>query len=507
MIMNSPKLTFAYWEKTVDKSEILSLDIGEWHSERDLSRTDSLQGKLIIEGYSELVDFFAGNCNLKKLIIRNCPKLKNVYAGANKIKEVDINCPSLKSLNLNHNELENIDNVNAPSLRTLVISNNHLKGLEYINIFFNNLETLHCFNNHLWELDCSGMKKLEDVNCSWNTPSYQIIKEVDKNTGEVIEWKTWKLMISLKLDECTNLKKVDADMNALEDLSFTSQLPNLEEISLRDNKTQWFLDTRKDETKSDSYLHNFPETTKTVYFDSPVLKRVNIINSDIKEIISNKRDLKEVEIIDDETDEGYLSSSEDTPTKYEQSAYEDLQAKQKKDFEEGKHTYQGQTHLDLSGCDFINSITIDGDIDYPKSLDSINLGGNCLSEVIIRNLPNLVRLIVSHNSKLIKGKTLIIENCPKLKLLYDYKSADKTKIVPVDAREYDEKKDNPLRKDKESSQPQPTKDKETPSVQESAPPQQNPWPLLIISSTLIGGLVIGFYLLNKLVKRLRKASE
>ncbi|WNE40780.1 MAG: hypothetical protein mread185_000331 [Mycoplasmataceae bacterium] len=276
--MNSNSVSWTQWEKNTNKTETLSLDVGDWHTSRDLSRTDSLQGKLIIEGYSELVDFFAGNCNLKKLIIRNCPKLKNVYAGANKIKEVDINCPSLKSLNLNHNELENIDNVNAPSLRTLVISNNHLKGLEYINIFFNNLETLHCFNNHLWELDCSGMKKLEDVNCSWNTPSYQIIKEVDKNTGEVIEWKTWKLMISLKLDECTNLKKVDADMNALEDLSFTSQLPNLEEISLRDNKTQWFLDTRKDETKSDSYLHNFPETTKTVYFE----KKNNIMKNDVK---------------------------------------------------------------------------------------------------------------------------------------------------------------------------------------------------------------------------------
>jgi hypothetical protein len=60
-------------------------------------------------------------------------------------------------------------------------------------------------------------------------------------------------------------------------------------------------------------------------------------------------------------------------------------------------------------------------------------------------MPNLERLIISHN----KVSNLIIENCPKLDLLYDYKSGDENRQAPTDGQVYDDDKDNPLKKEEE----------------------------------------------------------
>jgi replicative DNA helicase len=68
------------------------------------------------------------------------------------------------------------------------------------------------------------------------------------------------------------------------------------------------------------------------------------------------------------------------------------------------------------------------------------LGGNYLSEVIIRNLPNLRQLIISYNNV----KNLVIENCQQLDHIYDYKSSDLTRITQ-DGKKYDEKTDNPFK--------------------------------------------------------------
>jgi hypothetical protein len=46
--MNQLSQTFFDWEAE-NKSTLQSLDVGEWHADRDLSRTDSFkQGELII---------------------------------------------------------------------------------------------------------------------------------------------------------------------------------------------------------------------------------------------------------------------------------------------------------------------------------------------------------------------------------------------------------------------------------------------------------------------------
>ncbi|WNE40025.1 MAG: hypothetical protein GBAus27B_000092 [Mycoplasmataceae bacterium] len=425
--MNAPKLAWKDYEKTLDKTiELLEIP-KETHNKHGFEwQTNKVyfpDEKLVLKG-------------------KDYPNLRVLYAIACGLKEVELDLPSLEILWINDNQLENFDYTKLPNLRILVVSNNRIKDLEFINIFCEKLETLWVNNNHLGELDISGMSKLENLNCSWNTPSFRIIKRTDKDTGKIVEWKTWETMNSLKLDGCVSLKRLDADMNAFDDLSFTQNLPALEWISLRENKVKRYLDTSKNSTKSDSYLYEEPEETETVIFNSPNLETVEILNSNIKEVINKSK--AKTEVIDNKTDEGLWSASEDAPTKYEQKVYEEQQKKEKEAFEKGEHVYRGQTHLDLSNRDYINSITIDGNDNYPHSLVSINLGGNYLSEVIVRNLPNLRRLIISHN----KVDNLVIKNCPQLKLIYDYKSGDEDRTPPLDAKEYNEK-ENPIKQKEE----------------------------------------------------------
>jgi hypothetical protein len=117
---------------------------------------------------------------------------------------------------------------------------------------------------------------------------------------------------------------------------------------------------------------------------------------------------------------------------------------------EKNHYYEGQTELDFSHMDF-ELAELDGN-KYPNSITSINLGDNYLSQLKVANFPNLQRLIISHNKKLIAGETLIIKNCPKLNSTYDYKSGDENRQAPTEGRVYDEAKDNPFKKEAQSKE-------------------------------------------------------
>jgi hypothetical protein len=374
-----------------------------------------------------------------KLVLKNYPKLQTLYANSCALKSVEIDCPSLRSLWLNDNELESIDLSKVPNLRNLTISNNNLKELNVKHL--KNLETLWCFKNLLRGLDCSNLSKLEELDCSANamTPfDAQILVSGDID-DENAEWKTVRRFTShfkkLKLDGCSNLEVLDADLNSLGKLDF-SCLTSLQRISVRQNCI--VIVYREAEGEWFSYRK------KQLILNSPHLTHIDVKLSDVKEIINESEN--KAKIIDNDTDEGYCNDNEDKPTDWEQHAYERQQAKQQKAFEEGKHTWVGQVCLDLSGRDYIKSITIDGDKNYPKSLVSINLGDNYLEEVVVKNMPNLSRLIISHN----KVNNLVIENCPQLDLLYDYKSGDENRQAPTDGKVYDDEKDNPIKKEEES---------------------------------------------------------
>lgn len=363
------------------------------------------------------------------------PNLEVIWANHCGLKEVDLDLPYLETLSLTGNQLKKISLWGILNLKNLTIPYNQLVQLDVW--FLDNLETLHCYNNRLKELNASHLEKLEDVNCANN---YKVIID------DEVEIAYSDSMTSLNLEGSTNLKYLDADLNHLEDLSFTSKLPKLEEISLKQNKGIQYREVSEIKDGEDELYFLDPKPTETIFFNSPFLTRVDISNSNIKNWI-NLTETKEPVIENDKIDEGYANSSENPQTEWEQRAYERQQAQEKEAFEKGEHVWKGQEQLDLSNRDYIKSITIDGNDNYPKSLVSINLGGNYLSEVIVRNMPNLVRLIISHN----KIGNLVIENCPKLDLLYDYKSGDESRVAPEDAKEYQEEIDNPLREEEKES--------------------------------------------------------
>jgi hypothetical protein len=54
----------------------------------------------------------------------------------------------------------------------------------------------------------------------------------------------------------------------------------------------------------------------------------------------------------------------------------------------------------------------------------------------------------------------VIENCPKLDLVYDYKSNDNERAVPIDGQVYDDEQDNPLKKEEEQRRREEEKENE-----------------------------------------------
>ena len=397
---NNTQINFTDWEKTLDKTKT-ELEIPNHLFFED----DKLQ-----------------------LTKENYPDLKVLHANSCGLKEIELDLPNLEVLWINDNKLGYFDFTKLDNLRILVISNNHIRDLELIDLFCPKLETLWCFNNYLEKLNCSGMEKLEDLNCSDNSHSFFI---TDNNFFQ------FRSMNYLNLDGCDNLKYLDADLNDLEDLSFTYQLPKLEEISLKQNKEIQYIKSK--EVGKNQIYHKDAIPNEKIIFNSPKLVRVDISNSNI---VSYENLFKTEIMENNKIDEGSANRAEDAENEWERRACERRQRKEQTDYEQGKHVWAGQEHLDLSNRSYIQAITIDGQANYPQSLTSINLGGNCLEEVIIRNLPQLTRLIISHNN----CKNLVIENCPQLKKhgIYQYKSGA-GENTPGEGQIYQDETDNPFK--------------------------------------------------------------
>ncbi|WNE40517.1 MAG: hypothetical protein GBAus27B_000584 [Mycoplasmataceae bacterium] len=346
------------------------------------------------------------------------PKLTHLYANNCGLQAVGLASDTLTHLYLNGNELTNIGLDEVSKLQEITVSNNKIESLEVKHL--KNLKDLNISNNvgKLRSLDISNLTSLSNL-----VASASYLKEI----------------IS---ENCVNLESLDIDINDLNNLDF-SHLTKLIKISVRQNN---MLSTVR--------------SKKTLLLNSSHLEHINALASDVKEIINRGviynqfnpepflatlDNLDKFTIIWKNTKKQQQKTSEDAPNLWEQDEYERQQEREREEFEKEGHIYQGQTHLDLSGSNWIKSIEIDGDKNYPQSLKSINLGDNYLEEVIVRNMPNLVRLIISHN----KVSNLVIENCPKLDLLYDYKSGDESRVAPPEAQEYQEEKDNPIKQEQE----------------------------------------------------------
>src|SRR5437879_1480807 len=85
---------------------------------------ENLEGKLIVEGYKELLNIdCSNNRNLTSVEIKNLPKLTRFNASKCQIKDIKIeNCPNLNNFNVINNSLESVDfldNLNPEKLEKL----------------------------------------------------------------------------------------------------------------------------------------------------------------------------------------------------------------------------------------------------------------------------------------------------------------------------------------------------------------------------------------------------
>ncbi|WNE41205.1 MAG: hypothetical protein mread185_000662 [Mycoplasmataceae bacterium] len=461
-----------------------------------------------------------------KLELKDYPKLTTIYGAGLGLEKISLsNLPQLQSLNLTDNKLIKVDGLEKLiSLVSLVLTKNEIASLDVrknINLVALawNRNRLEEFVNHKKKriLNCQGLQNLKYLDCSFS------------------------FVDSLNVKECGKLETLDADSNFLNYLNFP-YLPSLKNLSLLGNN---FNPLRK--------------PRKTLILRSPNLKYLVTRISNIREVIHKFGLNNELQVIDDEKSKelyGDIDMENKSIQAWEKQVDETIANSNELDLI--RHLF-GDTHIDHEAKEkeikaqlakeekeninppindpskltnkypdlivkqaeeitlthkFLTKTLI---VENRPNLTSLNVGNNYLSYLVVRNCPNLKYLRYAHNKM---KHDCFIEDCLQLKSENINKENYQGKIIwdkvgeelfnkgEMESRITDNEQKK--KKDQESpqpKQPQPTKDKETPSAQESAPPQQNPWPLLIISSTLIGVLAIGFYLFNKLVRRVKKISK
>lgn len=394
----------SYFIKNVDESQLQN-----WEDyEVTLDKTKS---ELIIEPNKY-------RFNDNKLVINKAdyPNLKIIYACGVGLESVEINHDGLESLNLTSNKLSDI-NLQTPNLNSLSLGDNRISRIEVKHL--EGLKYLRLNNNCIKKLDVRGMQLLKFLDASHNLKFEYYVPDYNDDFDDFFGFE------EILLGDNPDLENLDLGENQIEKLDFP-WLPKLSDLSLRQNKKS---------------IGKLTPQKKTLILRSPKLAFLDYHDSNIEKVIHKEGLEGSIEICNDESYQNKDGThNPSVSTRWEQRQLEKQKQKEKADFESGKHTFEGQVCLDLSNRDYIKSITIDGDKDYPQSLESINLGGNYLSEVIIRNLPNLIKLIISHN----RVKKFVTDNCPLLSIVYEYKSNDNNRTPPPDAREYNEETDNPL---------------------------------------------------------------
>nr|CAG8570129.1 2919_t:CDS:2 [Entrophospora candida] len=106
------------------------------------TETDKWDGKLVIEGYAELESINLTGNVIDELVIKNCPKLKDINLNDNQFVKIDLSeinptsTKALKNFFANNNKLEELNLKNCNGLEELEIGKNaglkKIKGLEEI---------------------------------------------------------------------------------------------------------------------------------------------------------------------------------------------------------------------------------------------------------------------------------------------------------------------------------------------------------------------------------------
>ncbi|WNE40888.1 MAG: hypothetical protein mread185_000345 [Mycoplasmataceae bacterium] len=342
---------------------------------------------LTIDGeyYLNLKILYACGLGLGSINLSNIPKLEALSLINNLLKKVGglENLTNLVSLTLAKNCLQSLDFRKNVNLKSLIVNNNSISSSK----------------PRIWVkvIDCSGLKDLEYLDCSFN------------------------LLHEIKIEGCENLKTLDADGNSFNNLNFP-YLPNLENLSL--------LSNGYGKTKN-----------KTLTLQSPNLKFLVIRGSNIKKVVHKLGLNKELQVIDDETYERLYNSTEEAIQGWEREVDQTIT---NSNLDESIRNLFGDTHIDhekekknreearkdaknIPLCSYplptnkkgVKEISIPhkgltGRIefkDYPD-LEHINVGNNDLQAIEIDNCPELWWLIYSHND-LIEPEAKI-SRCPKL---------------------------------------------------------------------------------------------
>jgi hypothetical protein len=178
-----------------------------------------LTGIRFEEDCSQLEYLSAYNNEIKILNLVDLEKLKLARISDNKLIAVGVEgCTNLEDLDVRNNKLKELNLDDNTKLIKLNCSQNEIEELKVKDL--EQLEFLHCYFNHLLELDCSNLKNLKDLNCHNNIADVIGIGVVGLN--------------KLILKNCESLKKLDVAENRLTALSLWN-LHNLKAVSLKEN--------------------------------------------------------------------------------------------------------------------------------------------------------------------------------------------------------------------------------------------------------------------------------
>jgi hypothetical protein len=362
-----------------------------------------------------------------KLILKDYPNLKTLYACGLDLRKLEIDCPSLDNLYLTNNKLTSIDLSKVYNLVNLLINDNEIQRITGLNKL-TELEDLRINKNYLAELDVSGLTNLWCLDCS-------------NNFIEKLFLNNQKLTI------------LDADVNFIEDLKFPP-LPELAAISLRQNVSAKIGKIKKkDKNKSlvlrspkliflDYHRSNIKQVNHALGLENPNL--LTICNSksytnpdgtfnpdvatpweDLFNQLHSKRKAKQKGWTKPAPPPAEENSSDQEPIITDPTQltndYPELWAKNK-DEEELTITTEG-----LTGTMIFDGFT---------KLRKINVGNNSLSYLVIKNCPQLHTLRYAYNAL---RHDAWIDNCPNLTTIdkygYDGGVAWDNKELPPDGKE------------------------------------------------------------------------
>lgn len=410
-----------------------------------------LQG-LKLENCPQLEELSAYHNNLTGLLdLRQCPKLKTLNVPYNQLNAIELsNQTELETLNVRNNNLTKLVLRNNSKIKTLICSYNKIRNLRINHC--KDLKKIECENNLLESLEFIDLPKLEHISCFGNFRTLFFIAQG---------------LNKLVIKNCKSLKFLDCGENSLERLILKDH-PELEQVSVKGNNLEalsiedcpklGYLDfsLQGDYIIDQDGLPSICSTRQTYYFTDKQscqsLERVKFGERTKTYFIEGKQSIpfnpKEdfkyfpkltdfgVSNIDDDPDfEAWLDKKKEereaeeqrklreaNPLPTEDENYDpDPEQKKKKNDEIPLCPWVLPTSkanikkIDLPHKHLMGKLII---ADYPD-LTFINVGNNDLEALIIRNCPQLKRLIYAHNN--LRESEAEISGCPKLTSINNYK--------------------------------------------------------------------------------------